>query len=90
MSWWKVCVCYYDVFSLSCVYFDQLYFYVVYVDGIGYVNVCESYVVLHQCDESPSLSMFSVCAAYGGVGGIFGVGLYVSSGQDFSRRPPLL
>ena len=31
---------------------------------VGYV--CESYVVLDQCDEPPSLFVFSVCA-YGGV-----------------------
>ena len=41
------------------------------VDGIGYVYVCESYVVLDQCDESPSLFVLSVCA-YGGVVGYFG------------------
>ena len=37
------------------------------VDDRGYVF--ESYVVLDQCDESPSLFVLSVCA-YGG--GIFG------------------
>ena len=36
------------------------------VDGLRYVYVCESYVVLDQCDESPSLFVLSVCA-YGGV-----------------------
>ena len=36
------------------------------VDGLGYIYVCESYVVLGQCDESPSLFVLSVCA-YGGV-----------------------
>ena len=35
-----------------------------YVDGLGYVY--ESYVVLDQCDEPPSLVVLSVCA-YGGV-----------------------
>ena len=40
------------------------------VDGLGYVYVCESCVVLHQCDESPSLFVLSVCA-YGGVVGYF-------------------
>ena len=34
--------------------------------------VCESYVVLDQCDEPPSLFVFSVCV-YGGVVGILGV-----------------
>ena len=38
------------------------------VDGIGYV--CESYVVLDHCDESPSLLVLSV-SAYGGVVGYF-------------------
>ena len=33
--------------------------------GLGCVYVCESYVVLDQCDESPSLFVLSVCA-YGG------------------------
>ena len=36
------------------------------VDGLGYVYVCESYVVLDQCDEPPSLFVLPVCA-YGGV-----------------------
>ena len=36
------------------------------VDGLGYVYVCESYVVLDQCDEHPSLLVLSVCA-FGGV-----------------------
>ena len=45
------------MFSVAYVYFDQL-FCVVY----------ESYVVLDQCDESPSLFVLSVCA-YGGVVG---------------------
>ena len=36
------------------------------VAGLGYVYVCESYVVLDQCDESPSLFMLSICA-YGDV-----------------------
>ena len=36
------------------------------VDGLGYVFVCESYVVLDQCDKPPSLFVLSVCA-YGGV-----------------------
>ena len=40
------------------------------VDGLGYVYVCESYVVLDQCDESPSLFVLSICA-YGGVVGYF-------------------
>ena len=39
------------------------------VDGLGYVYVCESLVVLDQCDEPPpSLFVFYVCA-YGGVVG---------------------
>ena len=42
------------------------------VDGHGYVYVCESYVVLDQCDEPPPLFALSVCA-YGGLGGIVGV-----------------
>ena len=37
-------------------------------DGLGYVYVCESYVVLYQCDEPLSLFVLSVCA-YGGVVG---------------------
>ena len=68
VSWWKVCVCYCDVFSLAYVYFDQLWFCVVCVDVRGYVYVCESYVVLDQCNEPPSLFVLSVCA-YGGVVG---------------------
>ena len=36
---------------LAYVYFDQLYFCVVCVDGLGYVYV--SYVVLDQCDATP-------------------------------------
>ena len=36
------------------------------VNGIAYVYVCESYVVLDQCEEPPSLFVLSVCA-YGGV-----------------------
>ena len=40
------------------------------VDSLGYVYVCESYVVLDQCDESFSLFVLSVCA-YGGVVGYF-------------------
>ena len=38
------------------------------VDGLGYVYVCESYVVFNQCDESPSLCVLSVCT-YGRVVG---------------------
>ena len=59
------------MFSLVYVYFDQLYFCVVCVDGLGYVYVCENYVVLDHCDD-PSLFVLSVCA-YGGVVGYFGV-----------------
>ena len=70
VSWRKVRVCYCDAFSLACVYFDQLEFCVVCVDGLVYVYVCESYVVLDQCDESPSLCVLSVYA-YGGVMGYF-------------------
>ena len=51
-------------------YFDQLWFCVVCVDGLGYVYVCERYVVLDQGDEPPSLFVLSVCA-YGGVVGYF-------------------
>ena len=40
------------------------------VDGLGYVYVCESYVVLDQCDEAPSFFLLSVCV-YGGVVGYF-------------------
>ena len=41
------------------------------VDGIGYVYVCESYVVLDQCDAPPpSLYVLSVCV-YSGVVGYF-------------------
>ena len=40
------------------------------VDGLGYVYVCESYIVLDQCDDPPSLCVLSVCA-YGGVVGYF-------------------
>ena len=36
-----------------------------------YVYVCESYVVLDQCDEPASLFVFPVCA-YGGVVRYFG------------------
>ena len=39
--------------GLACGYFDQLSFCVVCVDGLGYVYVCKSYVVLDQCDEPP-------------------------------------
>ena len=38
------------------------------VDGLGYVYVRESYVVLDQCGESPSLFVLSVCAHCGIVG----------------------
>ena len=38
------------------------------VDGLGHVYVCESYVILDQCDEPLSLFVLSVCA-YGGVVG---------------------
>ena len=48
-------------------YFDPLWFC---VDGLGYVYVCESCVVLDQCDEPLSLFVLSVCA-YGGVVGVF-------------------
>ena len=37
-------------------------------DGLGYVYVCESYVVPDQCNEPPSLFVPYVCA-YGGVVG---------------------
>ena len=40
------------------------------VDGLRYVYVCESYVVLDQCNEPLSLFVLSVCA-YGGVVGCF-------------------
>ena len=45
------------------------------VMGVGrqqqqHVYVCEGYVVLDQCDEPPSLFVFSVCA-YGSVVGYF-------------------
>ena len=43
VSWWNVRVFYCDVFGLAYVY----------VDVLGYVYVCESYVVLDQCDEPP-------------------------------------
>ena len=58
------------MFSLAYVYFDKLWFCVVCVDGLGYVHVCESYVVLDECDETPppSLFVFTICA-YGGVVG---------------------
>ena len=36
------------------------------VDDLGYVYVCEGYVVLDQCDERASLFVLSFCA-YGGV-----------------------
>ena len=45
---------------------------VVCVNGLGYAYVCESYVVLNQCDDPPSFFVLSVCA-YGGVVGYFGV-----------------
>ena len=60
---------YATVLSLVYVYFDRLWFGVVCVDGLGYVYVCESYIVLDQCNEPPpSLVVLSVCA-YGGVVG---------------------
>ena len=37
--------------GLAYVYFDQLEFCVVCVDDLGYVYVCDGYVVLDQCDE---------------------------------------
>ena len=40
------------------------------VNGLGYVNVCESYVILDQCVESPSLFVLFV-RAYGDVVGYF-------------------
>ena len=56
--WWKLCV-----------FFYQLLFCVVCVDGRGYVYVCESYVVFDECDDPPPC-LCSVCA-YGGVVGYF-------------------
>ena len=47
------------------------------VDGLGYVY--ESYVVLDQCDDPPSLFVFSV-SVYGGVVSIFSV-LAMSLGE---------
>ena len=38
------------------------------VDGLGYVYVCEIYVVLDHCDEPPFLFVLSG-GAYGGVVG---------------------
>ena len=46
------------------------------LDGLGYVYICEGYVVLDQCDDPHSLFVLSVCA-YGGVVGYFGVYLSV-------------
>ena len=40
------------------------------VDDLGYVYVCEGYVVPEQCEHHPSLFVLSVCA-YGGVVGYF-------------------
>ena len=40
------------------------------IDGLGYVYVCESYVVLDHCDKPPSLFVRSVCA-YGDIVGYF-------------------
>ena len=60
-------VCYCDVFGLAYVYFDQLQFC---VDRLGYIYICESCVVLDQCDEPFSLFVLSVCV-YGGVVGVF-------------------
>ena len=41
------------------------------VDGLGYVYVCEGYVVLDQCDESPSLFVLFVrMVVYWGIFGI--------------------
>ena len=48
------------------------------VDGLVHVYVCESYVVLDQCDEPPSLFVLSVCV-YGGVFYVF----YLSVGVLF-------
>ena len=36
------------------------------VDGLGYVYVCESFVILDQCEKPPSLFVLTVCT-YGGV-----------------------
>ena len=69
----KVHVCYCDVFSLAYVYFDQLELYVVCVEGLGYVYVCESYVVLDQCDESPSLFVLLCLCVWWCSGVFFGV-----------------
>ena len=41
------------------------------VDGLGYVYVCKSYVVLDQCDSRPPC-LYSL-SAYGGVVGILGI-----------------
>ena len=65
-----LCVCYCGVFSLVYACFYQLSLCVVYVDGLGYVYDCESYVFLDQCVEPPSLFVFSICV-YGGVVGYF-------------------
>ena len=57
--------------SLGRKYLFANVMFLVYFDGLEYVYVCESYIVLDQCDESPSLFVLSVCA-YGGVVGYFG------------------
>ena len=43
------------MFSVVNVYLDQLKFFVVCVDGLGYVYVRECYFALDECDDSPLL-----------------------------------
>ena len=59
------------MFGLAYVYLDQLKFCGVCVDGLGYVYVCECYVALDECAETPSMFVFPVCAC-GGVVRHFG------------------
>ena len=58
---WKACVCYCDVFSLAYVYFDQLQFCVVCVDGLGYVVS----VMLYPCMfyVAQAMDQFGLCVA---------------------------
>ena len=41
------------------------------VDGLGYVYVCEGYVVLDQCDEPPPLLVCALCLCVWWCSGVF-------------------
>ena len=62
VSWGYVYVGYDDVLEVFCVYFQELYFCVVCVDGLWRLDVCECCVWFNVGGKSASLFVFSVCA----------------------------